>query len=189
MIVLKRTAPKTVVRYYEIAGTLSGTLDESNQVFSTEYNYVPNRISVLYNGQALHTNDDFIESGPNEVTLIYLKPGTEDVLMANYEHRDSPGSTSACCDGGSGCVYSYIFTNTTVLQANAANFEAFVHPLGEQFVQATGYFKPTSGTFVDQWINFEGVCTVVAHSSNTIRVYNNSGFNLGIGRVKIIVQA
>lgn len=89
MIILKRTVPQTVIRSYEIAGTLSGALDGNNQVFTTEYDYASDNISVLYNGQALHSSEDFIESGANEITLVHLRPDSDVILRANYEHKDS----------------------------------------------------------------------------------------------------
>lgn len=91
MIVLKRivTQPSAAPSAcYEIAGTLSGTQNESNQVFYTEYDYEPDTVSVLYNGQALHSPNDFLETGPNEITFIYMKPRLETVLRANYQYRD-----------------------------------------------------------------------------------------------------
>ena len=97
MIILRRIAPRTVSsdKCYEIAGTLSGTQDNSNQVFYTEHDYESGSISVLYNGQALHSPDDFIESGDNEVTFIYLKPYPETVLRVNYERKECESSDSS----------------------------------------------------------------------------------------------
>ena len=96
MIILRRIATQTVSgdKCYEIAGTLSGTQDGVNQVFTTEYDYEPGSISVLYNGQALHSPDDFTESGDNEITFIYLKPYSDTVLRANYERSECEGADS-----------------------------------------------------------------------------------------------
>jgi len=82
MIILRRTRPGVEIR---LAETLIGTQDSNNQVFETPTKYKSSRISVLYNGQALHSPEDFIESGDAEVTFIYIKPHVDDVLRVTYE--------------------------------------------------------------------------------------------------------
>ncbi len=100
MIVLKRRRPP-VQSTQVVLGTcvgvaepLTGNLNDNNQVFNTENEYVSGRISVLYNGQALHSPNDFLESGPNEISLIYIRPKATDTLRATYEYE--------ACDGGGG---------------------------------------------------------------------------------------
>lgn len=82
MIILRRTRPGREIR---LAEALSGIKDNNNQVFVTPNKYKSNRISVLYNGQALHSPEDFIESGDAEVTFLYIKPHVDDVLRVTYE--------------------------------------------------------------------------------------------------------
>ncbi len=94
MIILKKQALQaativtTTGRCIGVAETVSGTIDGSNQVFYTTYDYEPGAISLLYNGQALHSPDDFLETGPNEITLTYLTPETDDVLRATYGYDE-----------------------------------------------------------------------------------------------------
>lgn len=84
MIILRR---KSVVKTNRvvIAEPLTGIMDENNQVFNTNFEYKSGSISLLYNGQALHSPNDFIESGDNEVTFIYISPFVNDVLRVTYE--------------------------------------------------------------------------------------------------------
>ena len=89
MIILRKIAlptPQEINRKGTIvADTLSGTLDGSNQIFYTTYTYRRDRIDLHYNGQALHEPYDFVQSGDNEVTLIYIKPESDEHLRATYE--------------------------------------------------------------------------------------------------------
>ena len=85
MIVLKKrrtTGGGTTVlgRCVGIAETLSGTLDGNNRTFYTTNDYEGGSISVFYNGQALHSPYDFIESGPNEITFTEISPYVDDKL-------------------------------------------------------------------------------------------------------------
>jgi len=68
-----------------VADTISGTLNGANQVFYTTYNYKHDRIDLHFNGQALHAPYDFEQTGANEVTLIYIKPESDEHLRATYE--------------------------------------------------------------------------------------------------------
>jgi len=91
MIVLRkrRTADggTTVLgRCVGIAETLSGTLDGSNRTFYTSSDYEGGSITVFYNGQALHSPYDFIESGPSEITFTEIAPYVGDKLKALYEY-------------------------------------------------------------------------------------------------------
>lgn len=101
MIVLKRRRPQatpaqiTRGKCVGIAETVSGTLDNNNQVYTTSNDYIPGSISLSYNGQLFHNPDDFLETGSNEITLIYIKPHVEDVLRAMYEYDDCIGADSA----------------------------------------------------------------------------------------------
>ena len=83
---------------------------------------------------------------------------------------------------------SIVYTNTIILQAAGANYETINHALMEQFAQVTVMFKPSAGVYQDQWINGEGVLTVVYHDTNNIRLYNDSASAVAIGRAKVVIQ-
>lgn len=86
MITLRKIAgPQTEVRSGIIADTLSGSLNGSNKVFYTTYAYKPDRITIYYNGQALHPDYDFTQTGTNEITFRYIKPLPQENLRATYE--------------------------------------------------------------------------------------------------------
>jgi hypothetical protein len=94
MIVLrKRRVQPPIIQTYSgkcvgISETVSGTIDGNNQIFYTSNDYEPGSINLLYNGQVLHSPGDFIESGDNKVTLIYIYPDNTDVLRVLYEYKD-----------------------------------------------------------------------------------------------------
>lgn len=89
MIILRKIALPTAQEIYRngtiVADTISGTLDGSNQVFYTTYKYKRDRIDLHYNGQALHAPNDFLQTGDNEITLIYVMPESDENLRATYE--------------------------------------------------------------------------------------------------------
>jgi hypothetical protein len=82
MIVMRRIRPATSVL---VAEPMTGAKDGVNQVFTTPQNYEPGRIIVTYNGQSLYSPIDFLETGDNEITFIYLYPTSEDIIKAIYE--------------------------------------------------------------------------------------------------------
>lgn len=87
MIILRKIPPvvqDTIISTI-VADTISGTLDGSNKVFYTTYKFKPDRIDLHYNGQALHSPDDFTQTGDNEITLIYDAPEAGENLRATYE--------------------------------------------------------------------------------------------------------
>ena len=95
MITLIKPASRTNYNSVIVADPVSGAKNNSNKVYNTTYDYKPGHISVMYNGQSLHSGEDFIESDSNEITLIYLAPYPEDVLRATYELNgtvNNPGS-------------------------------------------------------------------------------------------------
>ena len=137
MIVLKRlTSPQpTTSRCYELAGTLSGTLDGSNQTFYTEFDYTPGTLTVFYNGQALYSPDDFTEISNNGLTFNYITPGMygedEVVLRASYELFDCATSSVSNKKGinsipagqsQASVTFSEAFSNTNyVITTNLVN--------------------------------------------------------------------
>lgn len=78
-------------------------------------------------------------------------------------------------------------TTTVLLQASAGNFQDLVHNLGNQFIAATCMVMPAAGTYQNEWINGEGVITMIYLDENIIRVFNETAIPLAAGRVKIIV--
>jgi hypothetical protein len=76
-----------------LSDPLVGVTDGSNQVFTVSEEYTPGRIEIIYNGQVLTSPVDFEETGPNEITFVYLKPEDITVLRANYELGDCSGSS------------------------------------------------------------------------------------------------
>ena len=99
MITLIRPA---VVQSYTsviVADPITGDKNGSNKIFNTTYDYKPGRIHFMYNGQTLHSTIDFVESGANEVTLLYIAPYAEDVISATYELRDATLNPSSMLSG------------------------------------------------------------------------------------------
>lgn len=86
MITLIKPYKQSQSRSVAIAQILTGNINGSNKTFITPHEYEPGRISLLYNGQALHSPEDFEETGTNELTLTYIAPRTGDILRANYEY-------------------------------------------------------------------------------------------------------
>lgn len=76
-----------------IADPLIGVKDGVNQVFNTNYEYIKDRITIFYNGQALHSPDDFIQSGPTEITFVHVFPIENSEIRGLYE-TIGPSSTS-----------------------------------------------------------------------------------------------
>jgi len=89
MIILRKIALPAIQEIYRngtiVADTISGTLNGSNRVFYTTYNYKRDRIDLHLNGQALHALNDFQTTGDNEITLIYDAPEADENLRATYE--------------------------------------------------------------------------------------------------------
>jgi len=89
MIILRKIALPEIQEIYRngtiVADTISGSLNGSNQVFYTTYNYKRDRIDLHLNGQALHAPNDFYQTGDNEITLIYDAPEADENLRATYE--------------------------------------------------------------------------------------------------------
>jgi len=95
MIVLRKLGPggqgtTSVV----VADPLIGVKDGVNQIFNTNYEYITDRISVFYNGQALHSPDDFVQSGPTEITFIHVFPLSNSEIRGTYETLDSSGANN-----------------------------------------------------------------------------------------------
>jgi hypothetical protein len=89
MIILRKPAKPQSQEIYRsgvvVADVLAGQLDGYNQTFNTTYRYKTDRISVFYNGQALHAPYDFEQTGGNEVKLLYVRPLPDENVRATYE--------------------------------------------------------------------------------------------------------
>jgi hypothetical protein len=69
-----------------VADELAGALDGVNRTFRTTYKYKRDRITVYYNGQALHAPYDFDQTGEDEIVFVDLIPQYPDEkLRATYE--------------------------------------------------------------------------------------------------------
>ena len=94
MIILRKPAQYGGGASVAVAQTLSGNLDGANKVFQTPHEYEPSRISVMYNGQSLHSPEDFEETGLDQITLNYIVPFDDDILRATYEYLGGSAGTS-----------------------------------------------------------------------------------------------
>jgi hypothetical protein len=89
--------------------------------------------------------------------------------------EESGGKATITIEGEDNLVY----TCPIVLQASGANYWTINHALNQQFPQVTTLFKPSSGNYQGQWINAESVLTIVYHDENNLRIYNDSGSDIG----------
>lgn len=96
MIVLRKPARQTAEGLRSgvvVADFMQGAVNGMNQTFETTYNYIRDRITVYYNGQALHSPWDFVQTGDNEIQFIYITPAPGEKLRATYEVEGSrPGT-------------------------------------------------------------------------------------------------
>lgn len=76
-----------------IADPLIGVKNGVNQVFNTNYEYIKDRITIFYNGQALHSPDDFIQSGPTEIIFVHVFPIENSEIRGLYETIGSSGTS------------------------------------------------------------------------------------------------
>lgn len=96
MIILRK--PKSGSTIIILAEVPSGNMDGSNQIYTTAYRYKPGKISVFYNGQALHSPDDFEETGGyKKFELKHLFPDSTDELRVTYEVDGCYGGSPSAC--------------------------------------------------------------------------------------------
>jgi len=93
MIVLRKLGGKQGTTSV-IADPLIGVKDGVNQVFNTNYEYIKDRITIFYNGQALHSPDDFIQSGPTEIIFVHIFPIENSEIRGLYETVVDSSNTS-----------------------------------------------------------------------------------------------
>ena len=84
MLILRKIGEQSNSRTV-IADPLVGVANGVNQVFTVSNEYTSSRIEIVYNGQVLKSSRDFEETGPDEITLIFLKPEDLSLYSANYE--------------------------------------------------------------------------------------------------------
>ena len=82
MIVLRKISTDTGIAR---AVPLSGVQDGVNKVYNTPSDYIPGSITIDYNGQTLMPAVDFLQSGADKVTFIYIAPHADDIIRANYD--------------------------------------------------------------------------------------------------------
>lgn len=79
------TLPFTTNSNVTVADDLTGTKNGINQVFTTTYTYLSDKIYISYNGQLLSSPDDFTETDDKEITFKYITPESTDIIKATYE--------------------------------------------------------------------------------------------------------
>jgi len=173
MIILRRTSSQQISECIGLGEDLIGTVDGSNQVFNTQYEYISGTVVVFFNGQALYAPGDFTETGPTEITFNYIKPGEtgfDDVLKVAYKYADCSGAASITAKGKTaitnGVDFQVIplnitFPNTNyVLTTNLTNTvdaspSVFPYIVGPKTTSTfTVYFQGDidSGNYVLEWI-------------------------------------
>lgn len=67
---------------------LLGAIDGNNTIFTTSFDYVSGSVKLYLNGirQRRGPSNDFIESGPNEITMAEA-PTSGDVLIVDYQKQ------------------------------------------------------------------------------------------------------
>lgn len=83
MMILRK--PKVQSPTIVLAEIPVGLKDGTNQIYTVQSIYKAGNIEVIYNGQVLHSPDDFQETGLYEVTLSEIKPDSTDELRITYE--------------------------------------------------------------------------------------------------------
>lgn len=63
----------------------AGVKNNSNNIFSTSYDYLTGTLFVYYNGQRLVQGKDYEEQGSNAFKLTYVRPYSEDNLIVDYQ--------------------------------------------------------------------------------------------------------
>lgn len=86
------TAGKVVITHSKTSGLVSvsiigdgvnGLKNNSNQTFTTSSDFISGTLRIYYNGQRLD-GSNFTETALNEFQLAFIKPYSEDILIADY---------------------------------------------------------------------------------------------------------
>ncbi len=81
IVLVKRKLATNIVLTVQVVGALNG----ANKIFTTPTDYKSGKISLLCNGQALSSPEDFTETGANEITFVHFSPLSDYILRATYE--------------------------------------------------------------------------------------------------------
>ena len=68
-----------------IGEELSDQCDGSNQLFTTTYNFNPEKIEVYVNGQRLAKGVDFTVTDDNEFRITNYEPESTFIILVDYE--------------------------------------------------------------------------------------------------------
>ena len=74
----------SLIQLFVTGEKVAGDKDHSNDLFVTSRNYVSGSLAVYYNGQRLTKDDDYLEMGAQLFQLNFLRPYSEDKLIADY---------------------------------------------------------------------------------------------------------
>lgn len=61
-----------------------GVRDGVNKLFTSSFDFKDDSLVVLYNGQDMTLDIDFIISTSNSFSFVYIAPKSDDVLKINY---------------------------------------------------------------------------------------------------------
>lgn len=85
IVLVKRKQATNIILAARLIGILDDDYEHGNKIFNTPTNYKSGKISLLCNGQALHSTEDFTETGPNEITFVHFAPLSDYILRVTYE--------------------------------------------------------------------------------------------------------
>ena len=68
----------------QIKEEATGTRDGINKTFTSSNNFKDGSLVVLYNGQDMTLDIDFVVLGSNSFSFVYIAPKPDDVLKINY---------------------------------------------------------------------------------------------------------
>lgn len=176
MIILRKLGRQSDCKFV-MADELIGVADGVNQKFAVSYEYAPEKIEVMYNGQLLTSPYDFDEYGsdeptasglePNEIRFVYLKPTDLTVLRANYQIGDcADGSENGTGNTNPGATSFLELTDTPTTYSGFENNYVKINAAGDgiEFVSSVG---DTSGII-------EGIEPVVSGTTSVDVVFDSA---------------
>jgi len=150
-----------------LSDELVGVRDEDNQVFTVSNEYNTGRIQIIYNGQVLVSPIDFTETGPQEITFVYLKPRTDTVLSANYEMGDCAGSGGIDFTDLQDTPFTYSSDGGKLIAVKADE-------TGLEFID----YVPSSGTDTNEFIQLIDTPSTYSGFENYFVKVNDTGDGL-----------
>ena len=72
------------VQDFSSNGTIVGAIDGINTIFDSSQNFEPGTVEIMLNGVDLSIDDDYTETGPNEVTFVEA-PQAGDKIIFRYQ--------------------------------------------------------------------------------------------------------